>query len=94
MNSNIYNILKESLVEEKTYRAMLKSEFAGIMGVSMQTFRKYIKPYASKLKRMGVTSRAHLLPPKAVKFLCEIMAVDIYGDELAGQRKRGGGYVR
>lgn len=88
MRNHIYDILRESLAEEKTYRAMLKSELAEIMGISMQTFRKYIKPYASKLKRMGVTSRAHLLPPKAVKFLCETMAVDIYDDEFVCQQKK------
>ena len=84
---NNYN---KNSASEVRYRAMLKSEYAQIMGVSMQTFRKYIKPFMSKLKRMGVDRHSHLLTPKAVSFLCDVLMVDIYPDELAERNEKGG----
>ena len=85
---------QESCAQEKRYRAMLKSEFAQTMGVSMPTFRKYIKPFTTRLKRMGVNRYSHLLTPKAVHFLCEMLMVDIYADELNIKNEKGGIYGR
>ena len=67
------------------YRAMLKSEFARMMGVSMSTFRKYVKPHWKKLRNMGIDKNARLLPPKAVCYLCNVLSVDLYEDELRGR---------
>ena len=59
------------------YRAMYKSELAEAAGVSQRTFSRYVKLQQSELKKLGVTPQTRLLPPQAVKLLCDNLCIDI-----------------
>lgn len=52
-------------------RPMTKSELASLAGVSSRTLAKWLKPLQSRLREMGVSDTAKLLPPDAVYFVCE-----------------------
>lgn len=52
-------------------RPMTKSELASLAGVSSRTLAKWLKPLQSRLREMGVSNTAKLLPPDAVHFVCE-----------------------
>ena len=56
--------------------ARLKSEMADAAGVSMGTFRKWMKNEKEKLEEMGVGTHDKLLPPCAVKYLCEKYCIE------------------
>ena len=60
----------------KTYRAMLKSEIARAAGVSHTTFWQWLRPHRDRLARLGVSPTAHLLPPSAVRYICEFFCID------------------
>ena len=53
------------------YRAMYKSELAAAAGVSLQTFRNWIKNDTQQLAQRGVSKTTKILPPNAVQYLCE-----------------------
>ena len=46
-------------------------------GVSERTFSRYIHARQHVLSEMGVPPKARLLPPQAVKYLCEDYCIDI-----------------
>ena len=52
-------------------QAMLKSELARAAGVSRDTFRKWLQQERNFLRSAGVLPRSHLLPPQAVKHMCD-----------------------
>jgi transposase len=52
-------------------KTMLKSELARKAGVSERTLMNWCRPYREELRKMGLGSKAKLLPPHVVKFLCE-----------------------
>ena len=54
-----------------TYKSMYKFELADAAGVSRQTFYNWTKQDEPALREMGVPRNAKMLPPNAVKFLCE-----------------------
>lgn len=54
-----------------TYKSMYKSELARAAGVSSDTFRRWLQSDRATLKAIGVTPRQHILPPVAVRYLCE-----------------------
>lgn len=50
---------------------MLKSKLAEKADVSTRTFSRWIRQHRAQLEKMGVSPHAHLLPPHAVKYVCE-----------------------
>ena len=56
--------------------ARLKSELADAAGVSMGTFRKWMKSETNELKKRGVGPHDKLLNPSAVKYLCDKYCID------------------
>ena len=54
-----------------------KSELAKMAGVSERTLSRYIHARQHVLSAMGVPPKARLLPPQAVKYLCEDYCIDI-----------------
>lgn len=54
-----------------------KSELAELAGTTTRTFSKWLKPFREELVRMGVSDRTKLLPPQAVLFICEKLAIDL-----------------
>ena len=58
-------------------KTMYKSELARLAGVSANTFRRYLNMRRDVLAQMGVSPRAQMLPPKAVKFIVEDYCIDL-----------------
>ncbi|MCR4810063.1 MAG: hypothetical protein K5896_09420 [Prevotella sp.] len=56
---------------------MTKQELAAQAGVTVRTLMKWSNRYKKELKRMGVEGRTKILPPPAVKFLSEMLDIDI-----------------
>ena len=52
-------------------RTMSKAELAAMFGVTTRTFAKLLHPLREQLRQMGVSDKAKLLPPQAVKFVCK-----------------------
>ena len=59
------------MAEKQKYKAMYKYELADAAGVSIKTFREWIRNDVADLKKYGYTISDKLLSPGAVKFLCE-----------------------
>ena len=59
------------------YKSMYKNEIARAAGVSTATFRTWMKSDKQALETMGITPRQQLLPPVAVRYLCEKYDIDI-----------------
>ena len=59
------------------YKAMYKYELAALAGVSPRTFAAWLRPHRKRLRQMGVSDTAKVLPPVAVKYLCEIFVIYI-----------------
>lgn len=59
------------------FKSMYKSELADAAGVSMSTFKRWLKTDEQQLKEMGVLPRSKLLNPAAVKYLCEKYVIDL-----------------
>lgn len=62
------------------YKAMLKSKLAEKADVSTRTFSRWIRQHRAQLEKMGVSPRAHLLPPHAVKYVCEEYGIILYDE--------------
>lgn len=60
-----------------SYKSMYKNELARAAGVSTATFRVWLKSDKQALDEMGIAPRQQLLPPIAVRYLCEKYAIDI-----------------
>ena len=58
-------------------KAMYKSELAQLAGVSANTFRRYLNSRRDVLAEMGVSPRAQMLPPRAVKFVVEDNCIEL-----------------
>ena len=58
-------------------KAMTKQDLADKAGISLQTLRRWCKPLNSQLTEMGVRRKTKLLPPKAVKLICEYFCIDV-----------------
>lgn len=61
-------------------KAMYKSELARLAGVSPRTFARYLASRREILTAMGVSPRAQILPPKAVKYVSEDYCIDLPED--------------
>ena len=60
-----------------SYKAMYKNELARAAGVSTAVFRTWMKSDKKALEAMGITPRQQLLPPVAVRYLCEKYVIDV-----------------
>ena len=59
------------------YKSKLKSELAQAAGVSLPTFRRWLLSDQEELRQMGVSPSTKILPPVAVRYLCEKYCIDI-----------------
>lgn len=58
-------------------KAMYKSELAAYAGVSTKTLRRWLKPFQQQLDELGVKPKDQMLSPKAVKFVCDVLSIDV-----------------
>lgn len=56
---------------------MYKSELAEAAGVTRQTLRNWMKTDRAALAQMGVDVKQKILPPCAVRYLCEKYAISV-----------------
>ena len=56
---------------------MYKYELAYAAGVSTRTFTRWLNMHTAQLHKLGVTKNMHLLPPSAVKYLCETFVIEL-----------------
>ena len=54
-----------------------KKKLAELAGVSERTFRRYLATRRHILDEMGISPKAQLLPPQAVKYICEDYCIDL-----------------
>lgn len=59
------------------YKAMYKYELAQAAGVSVGTFRRWIRTDRKELERLGFKKKCQLLNPACVKYLCEKYVIEI-----------------
>lgn len=64
------------------YSSKSKSELADLAGTTTRTFSKWLQPFRSELRQMGVTDRTKLLPPQAVRFICEQLNIDLHPEQV------------
>ena len=62
-------------------RFISKGTLAKLAGVSPRTFRRYLHSRRPILDKMGIPPSARLLPPAAVRYICEDYCIDL-PDEL------------
>ena len=62
-----------------------KAKLAELAGVSYPTFNRYLRTRKHILDALGVKHHARLLPPQAVKYVCEDYCIDL-PPELQDQR--------
>ena len=59
------------------HKFISKRELARLAGVSDRTFSRYLQTRRHILDAMGVLPHARLLPPQAVKYICEDYCIDL-----------------
>ena len=59
------------------HKFISKRELAKLAGVSERTFTRYLSTRRPILDAMGVLPHARLLPPQAVKYICEDYCIDL-----------------
>jgi len=57
-------------------KSRTKSEIANAAAISVRTFTRWLAQHEEKMKEMGVKRTQRLLPPKAVKFICEELGLE------------------
>ena len=57
-------------------KSAYKYELADAAGVSRRTFLRWLKENRSRLSRFGVKPTTHLLPPRAVRWICLQYGID------------------
>ena len=67
------------------HKFISKKQLAQLAGVSDRTFARYLSSRRRILDAMGVKPKARLLPPKAVKYICEDYCIDL-PQELQDQK--------
>ena len=72
--------------KKMAYKSKLKSELAQAAGVSLPTFRRWLLSDQEELLQMGVSPSTKILPPVAVRYLCE-KYLAIYMQQLALQEQ-------
>ncbi|MBR2195356.1 MAG: hypothetical protein IJ911_07040 [Salinivirgaceae bacterium] len=63
-------------------KAISKAKLAEMIGISGTTLRKWLRRCEKALRQMGVSRNAKMLPPCAVKHVCEEYSIDLYEDEM------------
>ncbi|MBR0296397.1 MAG: hypothetical protein IJQ95_03270 [Paludibacteraceae bacterium] len=58
-------------------KSMYKSELATAAGVSLSTFRRWLQSDRKELALLGVGPKTKMLPPSAVKYLCEKYVIEL-----------------
>lgn len=58
-------------------RFISKSTLAKLAGVHRNTFSRYLQSRRAVLEKMGINPKAKLLPPAAVKYICEDYCIDL-----------------
>ena len=59
------------------HRFISKKKLAELAGVSPRTFCRYLQTRRHILDAMGIPPNARLLPPQAVKYICEDYCIDL-----------------
>lgn len=59
------------------HKFISKKKLAELAGVSPRTFTRYLASRRHILEAMGVLPNARLLPPQAVKYVCEDYCIDL-----------------
>ena len=59
------------------HKFISKKQLAELAGVSPRTFTRYLASRRHILEAMGVLPNARLLPPQAVKYVCEDYCIDL-----------------
>lgn len=59
------------------YKAMYKYELAMAAGVSTAVVGRWCKAHKAQLAKFGVKARTKLLPPRAVRFLCDYYGISV-----------------
>lgn len=59
------------------HKFISKRQLAKLAGVSERTFTRYLRTRRHILEAMGVLPNARLLPPQAVKYICEDYCIDL-----------------
>ena len=62
-------------------RFISKKTLYTLAGVHRNTFTRYLQSRREVLEKMGVSPKARLLPPAAVRYICEDYCIDL-PDEL------------
>ena len=57
-------------------RPMMKKELANMLGISSRHLATQLNLLRPKLKKMGVSERAKLLPPHVVSFICSSLDIE------------------
>ena len=58
-------------------KSMSKQQLADKAGVSLNTLNRWCKPFKQELEALGVRPGARMLPPVAVKLICEKLSIDL-----------------
>lgn len=58
-------------------KSYTKTELARAAGVSMETFRRWLKTDEEMLKKYNITKTSKILPPKVVAYLCKKYDIEI-----------------
>lgn len=58
-------------------KACSKTELAQAAGVSAETLRRWLRSDRAFLEKHHITHRTKILPPKAVKYLCEKYCIEL-----------------
>lgn len=58
-------------------KAYTKTQLAIFADVSPRTFSRWLIAHEKALSRFGVTKKTHILPPNAVKYICDHFGIDI-----------------
>lgn len=53
------------------YRAMYSYELAAAAGVNRNTFRRWLRADRAELSKFGYAKGMRMIPPGAVRYLCE-----------------------
>lgn len=63
------------------YKSMYKSELARLAGVSLTTFKRWLKSDKEELEKLGYKRTSHILSGNIVKYICEKYVIDIDYDK-------------
>lgn len=59
------------------FKAMYKSELADAAGVSLKTLSRWLKRDRNYFASVGVSVKQKMLPPMAVKYICEKYVIEL-----------------